>query len=123
MTTPRVAASVPELLSLLDGVAHVAEGMLVVDDEARMRSTGIHDLSWSATFSEDAEVVEAARWIVWEASQLLGAPSASIHDLYLARGRGEVGGLHGAGRQPAHPGLRHGRRHVPGGPGRSTPAR
>ena len=30
---------------------------------------------------------------MWEASQALGAPSASIHDLYLARGRGEVSGF------------------------------
>ena len=30
---------------------------------------------------------------MWEASQALGARSASIHDLYLARGRGEVSGF------------------------------
>ncbi len=48
---------------------------------------------WTATFSEDAGAVEAARWMVWEASQELGAPSASIHDLYMARGRGEVSGF------------------------------
>ena len=30
---------------------------------------------------------------MWEASQALGARSASIHDLYMARGRGEVSGF------------------------------
>ena len=40
-----------------------------------------------------AGAVEAARWIVWEASQLLGCPSASIHELYMARGRGEISGF------------------------------
>ncbi len=48
---------------------------------------------WSATFSENPGVIEVARWIIWEASQALGSPSASINDLYLARGRGEVSGF------------------------------
>src|SRR4029079_1977268 len=34
-----------------------------------------------------------ARWLVWEASQELDALSASIHELYMARGRGEVHGF------------------------------
>ena len=37
--------------------------------------------------------VEAAQWIVWEAAQELGARSASIHELYMARARGEVSGF------------------------------
>ena len=36
---------------------------------------------------------EAAQWLVWEASQELGAHSASIQELYAARGRGEVSGF------------------------------
>ncbi|CAN5440482.1 class II fructose-bisphosphate aldolase [soil metagenome] len=65
----------------------------MIDDEAAFRAAGIRDLVWTATFSEDAGAVEAARWMVWETSQVLGSPSASIHDLYMARGRGEVGGF------------------------------
>ena len=93
MSYPTPAASVTELMTMLSGSAHVEDGGLVIDDEARMRSDGIRAVAWSATFSEDKDVVEAARWIVWEASQLLDAPSASIHDLYMARGRGEVHGF------------------------------
>ena len=48
---------------------------------------------WSATFSTEKDVIEAARWIIWEASQELGARSASIHELYMARGRGEIHGF------------------------------
>jgi fructose/tagatose bisphosphate aldolase len=93
MAQPTVAASVAQLVSLLGEGAHLAGGRLVIDDRAAFRETVIRDLVWSATFSADASTVEAARWLVWEASQLLGAPSASIHELYLARGRGEVSGF------------------------------
>jgi fructose/tagatose bisphosphate aldolase len=93
MAYPTPATSVAELLSALSGSAHVADGGLVVDDERRLRSDGIAAVAWSATFSEDKDVVEAARWIVWEASQALGVHSASIQDLYAARGRGQVHGF------------------------------
>ena len=93
MSYPTPAASVSELMSALAGSAHVADGRLLIDDEARLRGEGIRAAAWSATFATDAAVIEAARWIVWEASQLLGAPSASIHELYMARGRGEVHGF------------------------------
>ncbi|MEO8625697.1 MAG: class II fructose-bisphosphate aldolase [Candidatus Limnocylindrales bacterium] len=93
MSYPTPAASVSDLMAALAGSAHVADGALVIDDEARLRAEGIRALAWTATFGEGKDVVEAARWIVWEASQELGAPSASIHELYMARGRGEVHGF------------------------------
>jgi len=90
---PHVAVSAADLLSRLAGIVHIESDRLIVDDEARLRDTGIRDLAWTAAFSEDEAAVEAARWIVWEASQALGARSASIHELYMARARGEVGGI------------------------------
>jgi len=90
---PDVAATVPALLASLEGAAHLDGERLVIDDEAAFRSTAIRELAWAAAFSDDAPTVEAARWIVWEASQELGARSASIQDLYAARGRGEVAGF------------------------------
>jgi len=90
---PTVAASVPELLGLLDGIVRIEGDRLVVVDEAVLRGKGIRDIAWTATFSGDAATVEAARWIVWEASQQLGARSASIQGLYDARARGEVAGF------------------------------
>jgi fructose/tagatose bisphosphate aldolase len=65
----------------------------VIEDEARLRAEGTPDLAWTAAFSEDEPTVEAARWLVWEASQAMGAMSASIQELYAARGRGEVRGF------------------------------
>ena len=90
---PNVAESPADLIASLSGVARIADGRLVIDDEARFRSQAAADLAWTAAFTKDDPTAEAARWIVWEASQALGARSASIHDLYLARGRGEVSGF------------------------------
>jgi len=90
---PHVAESVADLLVCLQGTVHVEVDRLVVDDVAALRADGIRDLAWTAAFSADEATVEAARWIVWEASQVTGARSASIHDLYMARARGEVSGF------------------------------
>jgi fructose/tagatose bisphosphate aldolase len=93
MAHPLPAGSVGELLRGLEGVARVDGNRLVVEDAQQFRQQGVRDVVWSATFSEDGQVVAAARWIIWQAAHELGAISWSIHDLYLARGRGEVGGF------------------------------
>jgi fructose/tagatose bisphosphate aldolase len=90
---PLVAASAAELLATLSGSAHLEGDGLVIDDEASFRDGGIRDLAWTAAFTTDDGAAEAARWIVWEAAQGLGALSASIQDLYMARARGEVSGF------------------------------
>ncbi|TAM60488.1 MAG: aldolase [Chloroflexota bacterium] len=90
---PVVAESLSALLDALRGCLHLAEGRLVIDGEQALRATGAATLAWTATFSQDPDAVEGARWIVWEASQLLGARSTSIEELYRARGRGEVSGF------------------------------
>jgi fructose-bisphosphate aldolase class II len=90
---PHVADSVSDLLSRLEGQVHLDGDHVVVDDEGRVRGDGIRDLAWTAAFSDQPDVVEAAQWLVWELSQALGARSASIHDLYVARARGEVRGF------------------------------
>ena len=86
-------ASVSDLLSRLSGIVHVHHGTLEIVDPARLRADGIRDLAWTAAFGQDPATVEAAQWIVWEAAQALGVRSASIHELYMARARGEVSGF------------------------------
>jgi len=90
---PHVADSAADLLSRLRGIVRVAGAGLVVEDEARLRGEGIREVAWTAAFTSDEGAAEAARWIAWEASQALGARSASIQDLYMARSRGEVSGF------------------------------
>jgi fructose/tagatose bisphosphate aldolase len=90
---PHVATSIADLLAHLAGIAHLAGDRLVIDDEARLRSQAAADLAWTAAFTSDEPTAEAVRWVVWEASQALGARSASIQELYMARGRGEISGF------------------------------
>jgi fructose/tagatose bisphosphate aldolase len=90
---PHVATSLADLLATIASAAHVEGGRLVIDDEARFRSAVIKDLAWTAAFTSDEPTAEATRWMVWEASQALGARSASIQGLYMARSRGDVSGF------------------------------
>ena len=90
---PNVERSVGDLLSRLSGIVHIHDGAIEIADVARLRADGIRDLAWTAAFTEDPATAEVAQWIVWEAAQALGARSASIHELYMARARSEVSGF------------------------------
>ena len=90
---PLVASSPPELLAALAGLCHLDGERLRIDDEAGFRDRGIRDVAWTAAFATDPGAIEAAQWLAWEAAQELGAHSASIQDLYMARARGEVSGF------------------------------
>jgi fructose/tagatose bisphosphate aldolase len=74
----------------LQGVARIAGERLEVSDPARLRDDLIDEIVFEAVFHPDEGMREACRWVIWSASQALGCGSSSIHDLYLARGRGEV---------------------------------
>lgn len=63
-------------------------GRLTVKDPAALASPMMDDLVRLAVFG-DVEEKEWARWAIWEAARALGTYSASIHDFYMARGRGE----------------------------------
>jgi len=90
---PHVASSPADLLTAIRAAARLDGDLLVIDDEAVFRDTAIRDIAWTAAFSDDEATIAAAQWMVWEASQALGARSASIHELYSARARGEVTGF------------------------------
>lgn len=53
------------------------------------RSAALDDLVRQAVFGAPEER-EQARWLIWEIGQQAGVRPASIHELYLGRGRGEV---------------------------------
>jgi fructose/tagatose bisphosphate aldolase len=90
---PTVATSPAALLDAIAPSARLDGERLIVEDEAAFRGDPIRALAWTAAFSDDAPTTETAQWLVWEASQALGAHSASIQALYEARGRGEVSGF------------------------------
>ncbi|TMB84716.1 MAG: aldolase [Chloroflexi bacterium] len=82
-------SSAQELTDLVSTAARLDGGQLAVTQPQRFRSDVIDALVFDAVFNADPGLRDAARWLIWEASQALGCPSASIHQLYMARGRGE----------------------------------
>lgn len=76
----------------LSGAVTVRDGRVTVTDEAALATEQMDQLVRQAVFGADAER-EHARWLIWEIGQAVGVGPASIHDLYLARGRGEVSGF------------------------------
>ncbi|MEA2515394.1 MAG: tagatose 1,6-diphosphate aldolase GatY/KbaY [Thermomicrobiales bacterium] len=77
-----------ELRSGLDGVLAIGDDDLDVLDSDRFRREVIDQLVYTAVFGE-GDLRDAARWIIRTAAPKLGAFPASIHDLYIASGRGE----------------------------------
>jgi len=90
---PRVAESAPDLLARLNGAAHLDGDQLVIDDESAFRADVIRDLAWTAAFATDESTIATAQWLIHEAARQLGVHSASIHELYMARARGELHGF------------------------------
>lgn len=74
------------------GAVVVSEGAVSVKDPGPLASPATDQVVWQAVFGTPAEQ-EAARWVLWEVGQAVGVQAASIHDLYVARGRGECGGF------------------------------
>ena len=79
-----------DLRTRLEGVAVIRGDGLELVDERRFRDELLDGLVFDAVFGADAELRDGARWVIWSASQALGCGSASIHELYVARGRGEI---------------------------------
>ena len=76
---------------LMKGAIRVDDGVVTVHDEKALMSPEMDALVRVAVFGEEA-ARDNARWLIWEIGQLAGVVPSSIHELYLARGRGETGG-------------------------------
>src|ERR671924_21499 len=72
----------------LDGVVRLDGDGVQVQDAAAFRAGLVDKLAYTAVFGGD-DVKAAARWLIRTAAPRLGAFPASIHDLYMAAGRGE----------------------------------
>jgi fructose/tagatose bisphosphate aldolase len=84
-------ATVRELLDRMGGTITLdGTGFFKVTDPTRFYKEQIDILALNASIGGSPEVVDAARWIMRMAALYLGSYPASIHELYLARGRGEV---------------------------------
>src|SRR6266513_3086569 len=70
----------------------VLDGQVTVHDESAIASPAMDKLAYTAVFGEPDDR-DDARWLIWEIGQAVGVQASSIHDLYLARGRGECAGF------------------------------
>src|SRR5438128_7319854 len=71
-------------------MAHASDAALRrFERPAARQSAAVDELVRQAVFGAPQER-EQARWLIWEIGQAGGVRPASIHELYLARGRGEV---------------------------------
>src|SRR4051795_5227210 len=87
-----MADATQRAVDLYQGGVIQVPGGVKIRDQAKLRSAATDRLAWEAVFGS-GEDREAARWLIWELGQATGARPASINDLYLARGRGEVRGF------------------------------
>ena len=79
---------VSDLVKYLDGVVTLTgQGVTVVDESAVPGK--MDELVYAAVFA-DGLVRDMTRWIIWQVAQELGVYPASIHELYMAIGRGDV---------------------------------
>ena len=81
-----------QVIDLYGGAVVPAAQGVTVRDAAKLRSAATDRLVWQAVFGSGDER-EAARWLLWELGQVTGARPASINELYMARGRGDIGGF------------------------------
>ncbi len=80
--------TVKGLFEFVDGALQVDGDSVTVQDTALLQDK-IDGLVYSAVFGQGL-VRELSRWLILEAGQKLGVYPASIHELYMAIGRGEV---------------------------------
>ncbi len=88
-----IAKSQEELQSIVKAaIEFTPEGLRIID-EAKLRSSIIDSLIYTAVFSSDTETSESAKSLIRAIANEYGTITSSIHELYMAMGRGEVSGF------------------------------
>jgi fructose/tagatose bisphosphate aldolase len=71
----------------------VTEMVDAVKPAATVPGDRVDRLVWTSVFGSDAEMRGTARWLLRTMAEVAGIRPASIHELYMAMGRGEVDGF------------------------------
>jgi len=85
--------SVKEMTDSVKPAATVLSDRVSVTNPSAITGELVDRLAWTAAFGADPEIKGTARWIIGNLAAAAGIRPASIHDLYLAMGRGEAGGF------------------------------
>ncbi len=87
---PVIANSREELINTVSESVLVEGETVSIRDENKLREKCIDDLIYTAVFSKDESVRDEAKRIIREVANQFGAVTSSIHDFYMAIGRGEI---------------------------------
>ena len=85
--------SLREMSDAVKPAATVLSDRVSVSDTGAVTGDLVDRLVWTSVFGQDAELRGTARWIVRSLAAAAGIRPASIHDLYMAMGRGDAGGF------------------------------
>jgi len=85
--------SLREMSDAVKPAATVLSDRVSVSDTGAVTGALVDRLVWTSVFGQDAELRGTARWIVRSLAAAAGIRPASIHDLYMAMGRGDAGGF------------------------------
>ena len=80
--------SIVELEQAAAGILRIEEDGVEILDAPAVREVLIDRLAWTAAFG-DEEARRVSRWLIRHLAEASGAWTASIHDLYMAAGRGD----------------------------------
>ncbi|HEV8218199.1 MAG TPA: class II fructose-bisphosphate aldolase, partial [Gemmatimonadaceae bacterium] len=83
---------IENLNTLFGGSVVVRDGKLSVPNPSSVAGPVMDRLVQAAVFGDQDER-DHARWMIWEIGQEVGVRAASIHELYMARGKGECHGF------------------------------
>ncbi|WP_457642811.1 class II fructose-bisphosphate aldolase [Persephonella sp.] len=87
---PTIAKNEEQLKEIVHSAVSCDEESITITDEKKLRESVIDDLVYTAVFAEDEELKEMAKKVIRKIANEYGAVPASIHDFYMAMGRGEV---------------------------------
>lgn len=85
--------SVKSLTDAITPAATVSGDSITVSNPAAISPDVIDRLAWTSSFGATPELKGTARWVIRSLAAAAGVRPASIHDLYMAMGRGTVGGF------------------------------
>jgi len=85
--------SVREITEALKPAATILSDRVSVTNAGAVSREVVDQLAWTAVLGGDAELKGTARWIIRNLAAAAGIRPASIHDLYMAMGRGDAGGF------------------------------
>jgi hypothetical protein len=80
--------TVEELFNSIAAAISIDGDVVEIEDQ-RLVTEKIDQLVYTAVFGEGL-VRDTARWLIWETGRKLGIFPSSIHELYMAAGRGDL---------------------------------